>query len=130
MDKTTLGAAAILGIRFDQYPSGGKHGLTLLSRQIENQRISLPTSELANYYEFGNALTYDLYKIQLVSYLLASSFLCLLIMHRRLGTIFYLGYLVFEFPQNLCLQRFPVGKWMRCVHQLSFPSPRLESLEV
>ncbi|KAF9464198.1 MFS general substrate transporter [Collybia nuda] len=29
-----------------------------------------------------------------------------------LGTIFYLSYLVFEFPQNLCLQRYPVGKWM------------------
>ncbi|ESK83753.1 membrane transporter [Moniliophthora roreri MCA 2997] len=29
-----------------------------------------------------------------------------------LGTIFYLAYLVFEYPQNLCLQRFPVGKWM------------------
>ncbi|KAF9558501.1 MFS general substrate transporter [Agrocybe pediades] len=29
-----------------------------------------------------------------------------------LGTIFYLSYLLFEFPQNLCLQRFPVGKWM------------------
>jgi ACS family allantoate permease-like MFS transporter len=29
-----------------------------------------------------------------------------------LGTIFYLGYLAFEFPQNLALQRFPVGKWM------------------
>ncbi|KAN0107668.1 MFS general substrate transporter [Russula decolorans] len=29
-----------------------------------------------------------------------------------LGTIFYLGYLVFEFPQNLALQRFPVGRWM------------------
>ncbi|CAK5282684.1 unnamed protein product [Mycena citricolor] len=29
-----------------------------------------------------------------------------------LGTIFYLSYLVFEFPQNLALQRFPVGKWM------------------
>lgn len=31
-----------------------------------------------------------------------------------LGTIFYLSYLVFEYPQNLALQRFPVGKWMRC----------------
>ncbi|KAF8656495.1 hypothetical protein AX16_002514 [Volvariella volvacea WC 439] len=30
----------------------------------------------------------------------------------QLGTIFYLSYLAFEFPQNLCLQRFPVGKWM------------------
>ncbi|PBK76349.1 MFS general substrate transporter [Armillaria solidipes] len=30
----------------------------------------------------------------------------------QLGTIFYLGYLVFEFPQNLCLQRLPVGKWL------------------
>ena len=30
-----------------------------------------------------------------------------------LGTIFYIGYLAFEFPQNLALQRFPVGKWMR-----------------
>lgn len=31
-----------------------------------------------------------------------------------LGTIFYLSYLVFEYPQNLALQRFPVGKWMSC----------------
>ncbi|KAJ3740443.1 MFS general substrate transporter [Lentinula detonsa] len=30
----------------------------------------------------------------------------------RLGTIFYLSYLVFEYPQNLALQKFPVGKWM------------------
>ncbi|KAF8480338.1 MFS general substrate transporter [Russula ochroleuca] len=29
-----------------------------------------------------------------------------------LGTIFYLGYLAFVIPQNLALQRFPVGKWM------------------
>ncbi|KAF7345820.1 MFS general substrate transporter [Mycena venus] len=29
-----------------------------------------------------------------------------------LGTIFYLGYLAFQFPQNLALQRFPVAKWM------------------
>ncbi|KAG1725804.1 MFS general substrate transporter [Suillus paluster] len=29
-----------------------------------------------------------------------------------LSTVFYLGYLVFEYPQNLALQRFPVGKWM------------------
>ncbi|KAI0289618.1 MFS general substrate transporter [Russula brevipes] len=36
-----------------------------------------------------------------------------------LGTIFYISYLVFEFPQNLALQRFPVGKWMR---QRYFPS--------
>lgn len=32
-----------------------------------------------------------------------------------LGTIFYISYLAFEYPQNLALQRFPVGKWMRCV---------------
>ncbi|KAJ7508955.1 major facilitator superfamily domain-containing protein [Mycena galericulata] len=32
--------------------------------------------------------------------------------YNRLGTIFYLSYLVFEFPQNLALQRFPVAKWM------------------
>ena len=31
-----------------------------------------------------------------------------------LGTIFYLAYLVFEWPQNLGLQRFPAGKWMAC----------------
>ncbi|KAF5382616.1 hypothetical protein D9615_002765 [Tricholomella constricta] len=30
----------------------------------------------------------------------------------RLGTIFYLSYLAFEIPQNLALQRFPVGKWL------------------
>ncbi|KAH7907862.1 MFS general substrate transporter [Hygrophoropsis aurantiaca] len=29
-----------------------------------------------------------------------------------LGTIYYLSYLVFEYPQNLALQHFPVGKWM------------------
>ncbi|PAV23520.1 MFS general substrate transporter [Pyrrhoderma noxium] len=29
-----------------------------------------------------------------------------------LGTIFYLSYLAFEYPQNLALQKFPVGKWM------------------
>ncbi|KIM75958.1 hypothetical protein PILCRDRAFT_98819 [Piloderma croceum F 1598] len=29
-----------------------------------------------------------------------------------LGTVFYLSYLLFEYPQNLALQRFPVGKWM------------------
>ena len=42
----------------------------------------------------------------------------------RLGTVFYLSYLLFEFPQNIALQRFPVGKWIRCVSlavPLSFP---------
>ncbi|KAL1405623.1 hypothetical protein Q8F55_009262 [Vanrija albida] len=29
-----------------------------------------------------------------------------------LATIFYLAYLVFEWPQNLALQRFPPAKWM------------------
>jgi len=29
-----------------------------------------------------------------------------------LGTIFYLSYLIFEWPQTLGLQRFPPGKWM------------------
>ncbi|PFH54029.1 hypothetical protein AMATHDRAFT_53809 [Amanita thiersii Skay4041] len=56
MDKTTLGSAAILGIR---------------------EATHLTTNQ-----------------------------------YNRLGTIFYLSYLAFEFPQNLCLQRFPVGKWM------------------
>ncbi|KAF8521407.1 MFS general substrate transporter [Hysterangium stoloniferum] len=32
--------------------------------------------------------------------------------HDWLGSIFYFGYLIFEYPQNLALQRFPVGKWM------------------
>ncbi|KAK8845605.1 hypothetical protein IAR55_006321 [Kwoniella newhampshirensis] len=31
-----------------------------------------------------------------------------------LGTIFYLAYLVFEWPQTLGLQKFPPGKWMAC----------------
>jgi len=56
MDKTTLGSAAILGIR---------------------ESTNLSTNQ-----------------------------------YNWLGTIFYLSYLLFEFPQNLCLQRFPVGKWM------------------
>lgn len=42
-----------------------------------------------------------------------------------LGTIFYLSYLVFEYPQNLALQRFPVGKWMRYVSPLSLGGPTL-----
>ncbi|PPQ73355.1 hypothetical protein CVT26_015447 [Gymnopilus dilepis] len=29
-----------------------------------------------------------------------------------LGAIFYLSYLLFEYPQVLALQRFPIGKWM------------------
>ncbi|KAJ3710138.1 MFS general substrate transporter [Lentinula guzmanii] len=30
----------------------------------------------------------------------------------ELSTVFYLSYLVFEYPQNLALQRFPVGRWL------------------
>jgi len=56
MDKTTLGSAAILGIR---------------------EATHLTTNQ-----------------------------------YNWLGTIFYLSYLAFEYPQNLALQRFPVGKWM------------------
>ncbi|KAF7346942.1 MFS general substrate transporter [Mycena venus] len=29
-----------------------------------------------------------------------------------LGSAFYIGYLVFQYPQNLALQYFPVGKWV------------------
>ncbi|KAF8519820.1 MFS general substrate transporter [Gautieria morchelliformis] len=29
-----------------------------------------------------------------------------------LSTIFYISYLLFEYPQNMALQRFPVGKWL------------------
>ena len=32
-----------------------------------------------------------------------------------LGTVFYLFFLAFEWPQNLAMQYLPVGKWMRCV---------------
>lgn len=39
-----------------------------------------------------------------------------------LGTVFYLAYLVFEYPQNLALQYFPVGKWMRqVIFEISYP---------
>ncbi|KAF8480329.1 MFS general substrate transporter [Russula ochroleuca] len=52
--------------------------------------------------------------IQLVasSILIFESPVLILLTPIRLGTIFYLGYLTFQFPQNLALQRFPVGKWM------------------
>ncbi|KAI0059519.1 MFS general substrate transporter [Artomyces pyxidatus] len=30
----------------------------------------------------------------------------------RLGMVFFLSYLLLQYPQNLALQRFPVGKWM------------------
>lgn len=32
--------------------------------------------------------------------------------YQWLGAIFYIGYLVWEYPTNLLLQRFPVGKFM------------------
>ena len=32
-----------------------------------------------------------------------------------LGTIFYIFFLVFEYPQSFALQRLPVGRWLRCV---------------
>ncbi|KAI0068622.1 MFS general substrate transporter [Artomyces pyxidatus] len=32
--------------------------------------------------------------------------------YNLLGTVFYIGYLAFEYPQSLALQRFPVGKWI------------------
>ncbi|KAF8603605.1 MFS general substrate transporter [Ceratobasidium sp. AG-I] len=32
--------------------------------------------------------------------------------HNWLGSILYLGYLLFAFPQNVALQRFPTGKWL------------------
>lgn len=32
-----------------------------------------------------------------------------------LGTIFYIFFLAFEYPQNIALQYLPVGKWMRYV---------------
>ncbi|KAG6327518.1 hypothetical protein ID866_11571 [Astraeus odoratus] len=38
-----------------------------------------------------------------------------------LGTIFYFSYLVFQYPQNLALQRFPVGKWMRFLETIKDP---------
>ncbi|KAJ7169295.1 hypothetical protein C8R43DRAFT_1121175 [Mycena crocata] len=41
-----------------------------------------------------------------------------------LGTVFYLSYLAFEFPQNLALQRFPVAKWLRSVIFRLMPSNR------
>ncbi|KAH9929340.1 uncharacterized protein B0H18DRAFT_953536 [Fomitopsis serialis] len=41
-----------------------------------------------------------------------------------LGTIFYISYLVFEYPQNLALQRLPVGKWLRRVPRIHPASRR------
>lgn len=32
--------------------------------------------------------------------------------YNLLGSLFYIAYLAFEWPQNWALQRFPVGKWM------------------
>jgi MFS family permease len=32
--------------------------------------------------------------------------------YNLLGSLFYIAYLAFEWPQNIALQRFPVGKWM------------------
>ena len=40
-----------------------------------------------------------------------------------LGTIFYFSYLLFQYPQNLALQRFPVGKWMRYSASSLSPAP-------
>lgn len=40
-----------------------------------------------------------------------------------LGSIFYFAYLLFEYPQNLALQYFPVGKWMRQANSWMYLAP-------
>ena len=54
-----------------------------------------------------------------------------------LGTIYFISYIIFEYPQNLAFQRFPVGKWLRSVtirvlvlHQSSDNLPHLISFNV
>ncbi|KAF2801304.1 MFS general substrate transporter [Mytilinidion resinicola] len=54
-----------------------------------------------------------------------------------LSSIFYLGYLVAEWPQNLALQRFPVAKWLAgnlivwgCILLLHIPCKNFASLFV
>ena len=46
-----------------------------------------------------------------------------------LGTIFFLSYLLFMYPQSLALQRWPVGKWMRFVKTKSSNSLRLIAIQ-
>ncbi|KAG2078481.1 MFS general substrate transporter [Suillus decipiens] len=51
-------------------------------------------------------------EIQFMDKITLGSAAILGIQYNWLGTAFYLGYILFEYPQNLALQRFPVGKWM------------------
>jgi hypothetical protein len=50
--------------------------------------------------------------------------------YNNLGSAFYIGYLVFQYPQQLALQRFPVARWLSfniflwCVRRFFFP-PRV-----
>ncbi|KAJ3809062.1 MFS general substrate transporter [Lentinula aff. lateritia] len=80
MDKTTLGSSAILGI-------------TTATHLTTNQWVFLfsPLCITGMKYWLGHESNY-----------------LSIVIDVRLGTIFYLSYLVFEYPQNLALQRFPV----------------------
>jgi len=107
MDKTTLGSAAILGIRHVSSSRSGVYKNNLCLRVLGKTTISRRTS-----------MEFYLLVLDLVS--LRDS----LPRYNWLGTIFYLSYLVFEYPQNLALQRFPVGKWMRYA-LLTFPASHI-----
>ncbi|KAJ3853789.1 MFS general substrate transporter [Lentinula lateritia] len=78
MDKTTLGSSAILGI-------------TTATHLTTNHKSSLSIGITGMKYWLGHESNY-----------------LSIVIDVRLGTIFYLSYLVFEYPQNLALQRFPV----------------------
>lgn len=92
-DKTTLGSSSILGIKVSHPPcarrimKSGTHP-TLRPTPIS---LLLSTSE--------PALVPCRTPLTPLSWL---------------GTIFYLAYLIFEWPQTLGLQKFPPGKWMAC----------------
>jgi hypothetical protein len=108
MDKNTLGYSAILGIKTDaklttnQYAKATGIGSPLLLNPFPGTigGLTRDIDPLDHKYLTGDRLL-------------------------RLGTIFYLSYLIFEYPQNLALQRFPVGKWMRFVATPANPAMTL-----
>ena len=112
MDKTTLGSSAVLGIRWDFFNAWPGYAYNFI-----RQGTHLTTDEYVSTLFFEKTVLTTVGGISLTD-IIGSSFLAVgggfssrIIC--RLGTAFYLGYLVFEVPQNLALQRFPVAKWIR-----------------
>ncbi|KAI9459731.1 MFS general substrate transporter [Lactarius psammicola] len=98
------GAHLVAGISLELNPQESLR----IGRKIDRHIMPLMCSEI-QYMDKSTLGSSAILGIQKATRLTANEYVLVL------GTIFYLSYLAFEFPQNLALQRFPVGKWLRRV---------------